>query len=247
MKKLVPVFFLLLCFTSIDAQDTLPKFSVRNIGNNKIVVSWVNALKGVKQISIQRSSDSLKNYKTILTVPDPTVPENGFVDTKASNDQLFYRLYIMQEKGVFFFSPIKKPVFDSSAIKKAILDSIEKKKKLVSNGRMDKLPGTAGVDSLKMPTIKANGKEVVNSFIASKYVYTMEDGYVRITLPEGSKKYSIKFFDEKDLMVLEVKDVPLKNFKIDKSNFYHSGWFKFELYEDGKLFEKHRFLIPKEF
>ena len=235
MKKLVPVILLLIC-SSLTAQDTLPKFTVRNIGANKIVISWVNTFKNIRQISIQRSFDSLKDYKTIMTVPDPTVLENGFVDTKASSDRMFYRLYIMQEKGVFFFSSSKRPVFDSMAAKK----------RMTTNGRMDKIPGTDSVIGQGAnPLLKE--KEKINTFIASKYVYTLNDGYVRISLPEGTKKYSIKFFDEKDVQVFEIKEIPLKSSKIDKANFYHSGWFKFELYEDGKLFEKHKFLIPKEF
>jgi len=34
---------------------------------------------------------------------------------------------------------------------------------------------------------------------------------------------------------------------LDKSNFIHAGWFKFELYEDGQLKEKNKLLIPKDF
>jgi hypothetical protein len=245
MKKLVPVIFVLVSCSFSFAQDTLPKFTVKNIGANRIVISWVNTFKNIRQISIQRSADSLKNFKTILSVPDPTTPQNGFVDTKAPNDRMFYRIYIMLEKGVFFFSPVKKPVYDSSLIKKAITDSIEARRKLTLDGRIDKL-GTP-VDSTKGPSVKANGKEITNSFVASKYVYTLQDGYVRINLPDGNKKYSIRFFDDKNTFLFEIKEIPLKNSKIDKSGFYHSGWFSFELYEDGKLLEKHRFLIPKEF
>jgi hypothetical protein len=236
MKKIVPVILLLLISSSVTAQDTLPKFTVRNIGSNKIVISWVNTYKNIRQVSIQRSFDSLKDFKTIVTVADPTVPENGFLDTKAASDRMFYRLYIMLEKGVFLFSPTKRPVFDSAAAKK----------RMITNVRMDKIPGTDSFSTLgPTPTLKE--KDKINVFIASRYVYTMEDGYVRINLPDGTKKYSVKFFDEKDVQVFEIKEIPLKSFKIDKSNFYHSGWFRFELYEDGKLFEKHKFLIPKEF
>ena len=73
--------------------------------------------------------------------------------------------------------------------------------------------------------------------------------FLEETLPAGKtgKKYSLKFFDDKDNFIFEIKEIKLHNFKIDKSNFYHAGWFKFELYEDGKLFEKHKFFIPKEF
>jgi len=34
---------------------------------------------------------------------------------------------------------------------------------------------------------------------------------------------------------------------LDKANFLHAGWFRFELYENGQLKEKHRFYIPKDF
>lgn len=242
MKKIVAVLLFLSIHSILPAQDTLPKFSARNIGNNRIVIGWVNNFKNIKQISIQRSPDSLKDYKTILTVPDPTTHENGFVDTRAANDHMFYRLYIMLEKGVFFFSPVKKPFFDSAAVLAA-------KKKIIINEQVDKL---GKIDSLNGPNGSAKEKQNANVFVASKYVYTMPDGYVRIKLPadksnsQVNKKYSIRFFDEAGKLVFEIKEITLSNFKIDKSNFYHSGWFNFELYEDGKLFEKHKFLIPKE-
>jgi hypothetical protein len=241
MKKLIPVLFLLLFNLVSFSQDTLPKFSARNIGNNRIVIGWVNKYTNVKQISIQRSFDSLTNFKTILTVPDPTSRENGFVDTKATNDRMFYRIYVMLEKGFFLFSQSKRPFYDSAAV-------IAAKKKIMLEGQVDKL---GKIDSLNGPNASAKEKSNGNVFVASKYVYTLQDGYVRIKLPDDAdsktnKKYSIKFFDEAGKLVFEIKEITLSNFKIDKSNFYHSGWFNFELYEDGKLFEKHKFLIPKE-
>ncbi|MES1219709.1 MAG: hypothetical protein ABUT20_29685, partial [Bacteroidota bacterium] len=79
MNKLlsVTILFLILSFSAF-AQDTLPKFTVKNIGNKHIVISWRNNYDIVKQISIQRSPDSLKNFKTIMSVADPTTKENGF-------------------------------------------------------------------------------------------------------------------------------------------------------------------------
>ena len=100
--------------------DTLPKFSLKNVGGNRIVIGWVNEFETVKQISIQRSFDSLKNFKTILTVADPSIPENGYVDTKASNDHMFYRLYIMLDKGAFLFSDPKRPVLDTVVKRDAV-------------------------------------------------------------------------------------------------------------------------------
>ena len=97
------------------AQDTLPSFSLRNVGNNRIIVGWNNTYENVKQISIQRSFDSLKGYTSILTVADPGLPQNGFVDSRAPNDHMFYRLYILLDKGFFLFSEAKKPIPDTIA------------------------------------------------------------------------------------------------------------------------------------
>src|SRR5690348_5472212 len=115
MKKpflFLSFFILLTCV--LRAQDTLPKFSVRNVGNNRIIIGWVNKFENIKQISIQRSFDSILNFKTILTVPDPANPQNGYLDTKATNDHMFYRLYIQLDKGVFLFSEAKKPTIDTA-------------------------------------------------------------------------------------------------------------------------------------
>ena len=86
MRKLILFLFLLttVAFAPLHAQDTLPKFSVKNVGSNRIIVGWINTFENAKQISIQRSFDSTKGFKTILTVADPTLPQNGFMDTKAT-------------------------------------------------------------------------------------------------------------------------------------------------------------------
>ena len=245
MKRLVPL--LLISFVasaqSLIAQsvsqqaDTLPKFSVKNVGNNRIVIGWVNTFEAVRQISIQRSFDSTKNFKSILTVADPSIPENGYVDTKANNDRMFYRLYIMLDKGVYLFSDAKRP----------ILDTVVKKDAAVKTD----LPGIAVPvlisDSVLIGPVNGNNRPKTELYVPSKRIFTFKDGYVRIILPEETgKKYNIKFFSDDELL-FELKDVKERNFKIDKTNFYHAGWFKFELYENGELLEKNKFYIPKEF
>src|SRR5688572_8964589 len=116
MKKLALLLFIgsLTTVNGLFAQDTLPKFSLRNVGNNRVIIEWINRFENVKQISIQRSFDSLKNYKTILTVAEPTLPNNGYMDTRAPGGQVFYRLYIMMDKGMFLFSEAKRPRMDTA-------------------------------------------------------------------------------------------------------------------------------------
>lgn len=241
MNKHILLLFIVIIASgkALIAQDTLPKFSVKNVGGNRIVIGWINTFETVRQISIQRSFDSLKNFKSILTVADPSIPENGYVDTKASNDRMFYRLYIMLDKGVFLFSDAKRPKFDSVIVVKK--DAVK-----------TDLPGLVVPviinDSVVVGPVNNNNRPKADIYIPSKRVYTFKDGYVRIVLPEGTeKKYNIKFFTMESELLFELKDVKEKDFKIDKSNFYHSGWFKFELYENGELLEKNKFYLPKEF
>lgn len=249
MKKLSLPFVLFLLFTGsqLAAQDTLPKFLVKNAGNNRIIIGWVNTFEDVKQISIQRSFDSLTAFKTILTVADPTTTQNGYVDAKATNDHMFYRLYIQLDKGNYLFSSAKRPVTDTIrktfTVESRMADSIRK-----ANPFYVKIDSLMGVDSMSSPNA-VNVKNRPNGFTPSLYVYTNRDGYVRINLPdeEKPKKYSIKFFDTEETFLFELKEIKAKNFKLDKTNFYHAGWFKFELYEDGKLLEKHKFYIEKDF
>ena len=65
----------------------------------------------VKQISIQRSADSLNNFKSIVTVPDPMNRQNGFMDSKESNERMYYRLYILVDGSNFIFTKIQKSFF----------------------------------------------------------------------------------------------------------------------------------------
>lgn len=233
MKKLVFSILLMLVAAGklLQAQDTLPKFSLRNVGNNRIIIGWTNTFETIKQISIQRSFDSLTGYKTILTVTDPTTPQNGYADTKATNDHMFYRLYILLDKGIYLFSEAKKPLRDTARR----IDPIT-----------NKLIPDWG-DSIAGPDV--GNKSRPDGFTPSLHVFTYRDGYVRISLPgnEKSKKYSVRFFEEDETFLFELKEIKEKDFKIDKTNFYHAGWFLFELYEDGKLFEKHKFYLDKDF
>lgn len=256
MMKKAPFALISILLVTVCAkgQDTLPKFSVSNAGNNRIIIGWVNAMEDVRQISIQRSFDSLTGYKSILTVADPASKENGYVDAKATNDHMFYRLYILRDKGNYQFSAAQKPATVIYKREKDTLttitikgkDTVVVKKIVPFSVNIDGFPNG---DSVKAQTLNGFNKPKPNAFSPSIYVFTNKNGYVKISLPEDekAKKYSISFFDEDGTMLFELKDIKEKSFKIDKANFYHAGWFRFELYGDGKLIEKHKFFIEKEF
>ncbi|HLF45784.1 MAG TPA: hypothetical protein VI548_05135 [Chitinophagaceae bacterium] len=273
MRKTFLSFFIFIATLS-PAQDSLPDFSVVNKGNNRIVISWNNKFKLTRQISVQRSPDSLNNFKSIVTVPDPMNRQNGYLDTRAPHDQMFYRLYILVDGSNFIFTKSKKPLTDSQQVKAInekviqeakldsvvlkLLEKIEHPKasdpalteeeililKNYRNSRMDRLPDSISrkIDRV----IKLNSKPEFN--IPVYRIVTTREGLVQISLNDfKDKKYSIKFFEDDDSFLFELKTISESLLILDKSNFYHSGWFKSELYENGKMVEKNRFFIPKDF
>jgi hypothetical protein len=91
-------------------------------------------------------------------------------------------------------------------------------------------------------------KEVKEVYKISTYVFTAKDGNVNISLADAArKKYSVKFFEQDNTPLLEIKEIKDFLLIVDKVNFVHAGWFRFELYEDGKLKEKNKLFIPKDF
>ncbi|MBD0367360.1 MAG: hypothetical protein ICV53_14825 [Flavisolibacter sp.] len=217
-------FFIGLCFSSFS-QDTLPNFSVHNVGNDRVIIGWVNAFQNTRQISIQRSFDSLGTYKTILSVADPNAVQNGYADTKAPNDHMYYRIFYVLEGGKFYFTRAKKPILDTAHL-------------VTAQQVINIKSGRAKTDSL----IK---KDV---FVPSFYVYTNNDGYVFLNLPDADeKKYNIKFYEEDNTFLFEIKNIKKPALTLDKANFIHAGWFKFELYNDEKLVERHKFYLSKDF
>jgi len=206
--------------TTTSAQDTLPNFSVKNAGSNRMIIGWINNFQNVKQISIQRSFDSVKNYKTILSVADPKAVQNGFADTKAPNDHMWYRIFYVLEAGKFYFTAAEQPVIDTTR----------------ATAKEEEIVNIAPV--LKKP----------EGFVPSFYVYTNKDGYVFINLPDADqKKYSIKFFEANNNFLFELKPVKETALTLDKTNFYRAGWYLFELYNDEKLVERHKFYLSKAF
>src|ERR1044072_6428665 len=102
MRKLAVLLILIsTLFSTTRAQDILPNFSLGTKGNKKVIISWTNQYPLVTQISIQRSKDSARGFATILTVPDPTAPQNGIVDSKAPDANQFYRLFVVRDGGKF--------------------------------------------------------------------------------------------------------------------------------------------------
>lgn len=292
--------FCLFCLLSssfcLRAQDTLPKFSVVSKANNLNLVTWTNLYPKVSQISIQRSKDSLRNFVTVMSVPDPNLPQNGFSDNVSDNSPTFYRLFIVLGDGKYVFTQSRKPAPDTSfSTSEPILQ--DNQRVLLSdslnnrevNALREKIRSaeqkSVAVNSKKFFVVKRHNvystvhedhfKKFRDSIVyttrdtlvfasvdtvhikpfvyrpmfrASRHVYTEKYGNVMISLPDaGKKKYSVRFFEDYNTPLFDIEEVTSTSLVVDKTNFVRSGWFWFELYENGTMKERHKFFIPKDF
>jgi len=70
------------------------------------------------------------------------------------------------------------------------------------------------------------------------------NGDIVIALPaDAMRRYRIRFFDEKDALLFEIRQIRDPLLIIEKYNFGHAGRFQYELYRDNGLIEKASFLI----
>jgi hypothetical protein len=285
------------------AQDTLPRFTAIARGPGKILISWHNKYPVVSQISIQRSTDSLRNFTTLITVPDPKLPENGAVDTKAPHPNFYYRLFIVLDNGNYLFTPSRRPRTNTDETTPAvpadkednsIVRSLDTRVLFISpadNRTRNNIKPPASIhgspglpiansvfvrkgDSvlgqLSGPAVQTFRDSVlrhtrdtlvfvdgdtllIKPFVpkevykVSPYVFTGKLGNIHITLPEAPKRhYAVKFFDENNKLLFELSEIRDPSLILDKTNFHHAGWFRFELYDGDQLKEKNKFFIPKE-
>lgn len=295
-----------------SAQDTLPGFSAEIKAKNKILISWTNPFgTKIKQLSIQRSRDSARLYKTIITIPDPTVLQNGFMDQNLPDTNFFYRIYIMMDGGEYIFGPSKRPI-TVPPVPKA--QPVPQRPSKPAQQTPDKTPPPATQEKptapVKQPPVQQpvnpknqeptlpppapekilivkKGEEVIaelnerglqrfrDSIInktkdtlsllsrdtllvrpfqprevygVSKYIFVDKAGLIHIELPWfARRKYLVKFFENDLSPLFEIKDVKDPILLLDKANFMRAGWYFFEIYEDGKLLEKNKFFVGRDF
>lgn len=218
-KFSILIFLFLFIQKQTFAQDTLPKITVTQLGK-RVLISWNNPFSNVANINVQRSYDSLKNFKTIGSVLNVAPGVNGFTDPKefVPGDQ-YYRLFISFNGGTYLFTHSHRPGKDTLTNIPKVVTQVT-----TSNPQFGK-----------------------NLFVPSKHIFTGKDNNVIISLPNSAhKKYSIKFYDESGKFLFELKKINQDYLTLDKANFFHSGLFIFELFDDRIIVERHKFFIPKD-
>jgi len=243
---------------SMNAQDTLPGFSVNNY-NKKVIISWFNKYpQRVKGISIQRSYDSSKSFSSIASAPNPVYAANYFIDERPPYNKMFYRLFITFDSGGYVFSESKRAVPDTAFNFAELVKKIaeENKPKTASSKKIDNIINSLSPaekkDMLKAlqdsktendPDTKAAAEEII-PYKPNIYLGNENNVIINITDFEPDR-YDIKFYDENNKLLFQLNKLKEGYLIIEKVNFLHAGWFQFEIYDGGLLIEKNRFYIPK--
>ena len=263
-------------------QDTLPEFTAA-IRSGRTVISWTNPFEKVVQISVQRSQDSLFGFRTIVTMPDPALAVNGFMDVSAPDTRQYYRIYVQFPYGRFFQTSVKRPseqslyaAPDARATQDVIPQPVEERPAISgqpSVGRtLPEMPKpedpkdyenimkrSKGVFVKKlawrhlqpgdpMPPETAELKVVLpaNLFTPSPFLFTNKDGNVVVAMPQrAGGRYSVHFFLPEGLPLFHFDMTKEPILIVDKVNFQRSGWFDFEIRQDGRVKERNRIFIPK--
>lgn len=248
-------FPLLLSLKTVKAQDSLPAFTVKE-RNGMVIIGWLNPHPDLTQLIIQRSVDSLNGFRSIVSMPDPTAVSNGYVDKKPGGSKSYYRIYYVNPGGRYFFTAARRPVKDSLIISRSAslppsaneyIDDTS-----YSNGKPGLRPDKAlrirrdpGTGIILTEKIDDNINE--NVFTPSGLIFTNNEGNLIIALPDtNKKKFTLQVFKEDGTPMFHMKNIKEPQLLIDRSNFLHSGWFKYDLYENESLKEQNRFFIPPE-
>ncbi|HCF63670.1 MAG TPA: hypothetical protein DEU93_05475 [Chitinophagaceae bacterium] len=268
MKKLSFILFLFFS-TFVQAQDTLPRFSVLQSGSS-ILISWKNNYtQQIENISIQRSYDSLKHFSTIGNVLNPLALENGYTDYNPPYIRMYYRVFITFSDGTYIITTPQKPVQlpppPEPEPEVPVIAPKEPEKVVERDSATAVIPEETSepdiyrpkkrepwrVDPLETekkgitPGLKEKEGEVIT--YPSKRIFSSGNEQVVIVLPDAMiKHYTARFFNAEGTMIFELKNLRENYLIIEKVYFGKSGWYTFEIYDRGKLIEKNKLFIPQD-
>ena len=269
-------FFLLA--SNLFAQQSLPSVSITS-SNRRVVVSWLNDYhKPIETILIQRSFDSLKNFRTIGSVLNPLNLENGYLDQQPPYDRRYYRVFIQFPNGEYVIGPSSRfntssesieplDIRSSIALESTLLSELiyaRQKDQLFlsyyhksidspayapdSSNAIDKI--SDGKEShLLSPDAKPipEKKTTLRTAYPSRFVYTNNNQTIILDFRQTQlQEIRVRFLDEQGYPVLELNELPESLLYLERYNFRKSGWYSFEIYEQGKMVEKSKIYVARD-
>ncbi len=246
--------FLLTAPLFTAGQDSLPSFHVR-MNNNAVVVSWMNPRLDITELVIQRSLDSTKGFKSVMAMPDPTALSNGYVDKKIDAARYFYRIFYVLHGGNYVFTNAQRPRegFVDQTTAKPPQQQSDVFAPLLPTNSEDATGAFASPTYYRGPKAemavpdKIENRLPEDMFTPSALIYTNREGNLVLALPDTERKrYMLVVYLEQGSMLFRMRNIREPQLLVDRSNFFHSGWFRYDLYDGDKLREKGRFFIPPE-
>ncbi|MEX6686903.1 hypothetical protein QTN47_05325 [Danxiaibacter flavus] len=264
-KVLLFALILFSAYSSFAQQDTSFVFKAENLGQNRIRVSWQNPYgDALVQINVQRSYDSLRNFRTVFSTPSPELPENGFIDPSNLNGRMYYRIFYVLNGGAYYFTKpkrsgmgfVEQQADDKMAMNKNVTIQVRDKVYAVVPYEKYKQFKDSIVYQTQDSLFFINDSTIMvrpyvsrgEVFVPSRYIFTNKEGNIYINIPDATNnKYKIVFFDDSFHELFTIHHLAQSDLTLDKANFLHSGWFYFELYENDRLKEKNKFYLQREF
>ena len=253
------------CFS----QEPLPDFTIKKGTQNQKVISWRNNFGDmIIVLNIQRSGDSVRNFRTVYSETAPSLAVNAFTDMKPVPGMDYYRIYYQMKNGSYYFTKAKKVA--SGFISEGLYSHLNTQHVTVK-GDEDRTVTIADfhriADSVLLSTSdslfyfsdstvnykKFNaiaaispGPAISNSLIpVSNYLFLNPDGNLVIRIPDNKAyDYSMVIYQPDGNTVLyKIGRFPGTEIILSKSSFIRAGFYPYELFEDGKLKERSRFQI----
>jgi len=81
----------------------------------------------------------------------------------------------------------------------------------------------------------------------ARYIRTQKNSDLLIAIPDArTARYKIRFFDEDNRLLFEIRQLRDSMLILEKYNFQHAGLFQYALYKDDILLERSSFTIKRE-
>ena len=229
MKHIFAILFTITIGQGAFAQDaeipTLPalKIETKNGANH---LSWFNTYDGLKSVVIQRSTDSVLNFVTVGNIPNPKSGVQTFIDNNPLLGSNFYKVRILFQSELEWFSNTYKVVLDSATIAASRMRSLT--------------TGSTNATTTDEKETKTNTKNNTDFYYEpSTQVYTNPyTGHIMISLSDArEKQYSLRFYNPQKEEVLYISRIKQSHIVLDKYNFNARGTYFFKLFEGENIQE----------
>ncbi|GGA86807.1 hypothetical protein [Puia dinghuensis] len=99
-------------------------------------------------------------------------------------------------------------------------------------------------DTPNLPEKTLYKRDTALEYVPSGIIRREKNGDIVITVPaDALGRYKVRFFDDKDELLFEIRQIRDPLLIIEKYNFCHAGLFRYDLYRDNGLVERRSFRI----